>query len=236
MIIDEMKEMLHYERISTYVNKNRKDDMGAGLFYIAGATVINIISSFVSAAALWLNYSMMQSLSSLSSRQVISMDPFTAMGIDIATYIIILIIGGVVGFFSTIVGLSVTHYIASMLGGKARIGEYFFIGSRLILFATIVAFVLTILNQIPCIQCITSVLTLVFFVYTIYLFIVLTSTLYSISRLWAFIAIIAGGIAQLVVSMIVLSIAGILTNLPLGIKWIERMMESYSTMRSSVNY
>jgi|YelNatPaOPRAMG01_1025707.scaffolds.fasta_scaffold05762_2 hypothetical protein len=229
MIIDEMKEMLHYKRISTYVNNNRKDDIGIGILYIVGATIVNIVVSFISVAGL-LSYSMLQSLSGPSSRQIMATDPFMAMGIDITTYIIMLIIGGVVGFFSTIIGLGVIHYIASILGGKARIGEYFFIGGKFILFATIIYMVFAILNLIPCIQCITAILTLVFAVYAIYLFIVLTSTLYSISKLRAFAAIIAGGIAQLVVSMVVLSIIGILTNLPLGIKGIERMMESYSKM------
>ncbi|NYZ77426.1 hypothetical protein H0O02_03880 [Candidatus Micrarchaeota archaeon] len=220
--MEDMKQMLHYEKIAAYVKKNKRDDLRTGILYMAGVTAVGFLTGLMA----MMTELVFSRLPTSEARE----NPLALLGMDVNGYIIVIALSSIVGFFGIIAGIAATHYIATALGGKAKMGEYFFIGGRFLLAVGIISFVLTTISLVPCIGCIAGILALLFLPYSLYLLIVLASTLYTIDKLRAFAAITAGYLLDAIATFAVLSAIGALTGLPVGMRMIERMMEYYNTM------
>ena len=224
--IEDTKKILHYKKIAAYVKKNKKDDMRTGIYYLAGASVISALTGII---GLILNYAFSGFMYPEGSEAFAS--TLAAIGWNTpVNAALVMIISWIVGFIGCIMGVAITHYIAAALGGKAKMGEYFYIGGKFIFIVAIVNFILNIFSAVPCINCITGILALAFMIYSIYLIILLVSVLYSISMLKAFAGIVVSYLVSLIFILLVLTVLGEITGLPLGLKMYEQMFENYGAM------
>jgi len=205
---EDMKQLLNYKRMVSYVKKNRKDDVRAGVYYIAIIQVLGLAVGFVA----W----------SLSS---VYMDLFPAYGEavgeaywDSLTMGIDLLVTTIMGFVGSLIGLAATHWLAVKFGGKAKQGEYFYIGGKFMLTVALVGFLFTLLAFIPLVNCLTSILSIAFVFYAFYLFILLASTLFGVSSFKALVAIAVGWIVDAVVTFGLVAVIGAVTGLTLGLE------------------
>lgn len=213
--IDDMKQILHYKKIADFVKKDRKDDIRTGIYYIAIIQVLGLIVGFVS----WSLSNIYMEIFPAYSEAVgeAYLDSVT-MGID-------LVVTTIMGFIGSLAGLAATHWLAVNLGGKAKQGEYFYIGGKFMLAVALVGFVFTLLAFIPLVNCITAILSIAFVLYALYLFVLLATTLFGISNFRALVVIVAGWIVDVVVTFSLVAVIGAVTGLSLGL---ELMGESFA--------
>lgn len=215
-LIEDAKQMLHYKKIANYVKKNRKDDMRTGIYYVAAVSIIGLVLGLV-----------MISISMLYSEMFSSFGEFNEMigfDWDNTAMVIDAFLSAIVGFVAALVGFAVTYHLATKFGGKATIGEYFYIGGKFLLIITLIGVVLSILALVPVINCISGILSLLFIPYSIYLITLLASTLYGISKFKAFVAIAIGWLVNAIGTYGILAIIGMLTGLTLGLELMGETM------------
>ena len=200
--------------------------MRTGMFFVAGAILLESITGILT---IMLNMFMADILPEPAATNSYA-DTLAAMGFDSITLLTIMVISAIVGFFAALVGLWITHGIGTALGGKAKLGEYFYMGGQFMFAVALVYFVLEVFSVIPCMGCIAGIGSIIFLFYSLYLFILLVSTLYSIDKLRSFIAIAVGYIITAIVSFGVLTALGAVTGFPLGLEMVEQMMSYWENM------
>lgn len=212
--LEDIKQMLHHEKIAGYVKKNRKDDIRTGMIYVALAMLIALAINIIDISAKIYFADVFESISPLVAERY---SEITAVGdFDADTALLSSIASSIIGFLGGVAGLAATHYAANALGGKAKMGEYFYIGGKFMLAATAVIFVIMMMIIMPFLTCVGAILMILFLLYAVYLFIILASTLYKIDKVKAFAAIAAGWIVDALVSIALFDITSMVTGLDFG--------------------
>lgn len=214
--IEDMKQMLHYKKIANYVKKNRKDDMRTGIYYLAAIAIISLVIGLLVVSVSMLYEEMFPSYVEFNKMVGLAFD-YTSMVVDA-------FLSAIIGFVGSLAGLAVTYHVATKFGGKAKTGEYFYIGGRFMLVITLISVALTVLSFIPLINCIAGIVALLFPPYFLYLFIILVSTLYGISKFKAFVAIVVGWLVFVIGTYGLLGIIGMITGLTLGLELLGKSM------------
>lgn len=220
--LQEITSMLDYRKMPDYIKKNRNNNMTNGMIYLAIAAFLGLIYSIIT---IFVNI-----LFSGVNTNATNVTMLNLFGLDAPGLLLLLIFTSILGFFMTLIGIAVTHYVAKMFGGKAEMGEYFYAGGKYLFVVQIINLIIGILSVVPCVNCVVAILSIIFFVYSVYLFVVLVSSLYSIGKLVAFVSIAVGFLTNCILAFVIESIIGILTGLPLGIKMIERMADFYGNL------
>lgn len=223
--LNDVKQLLNHNNIADYVSKSRKDDMTMGILYVAGASVISLATSLTGIVMTLFYSEMFESISPVIAEEYNYL--LSMAGFDATTMAMTAIISSLVGFFAALAGLAATHYIAEALGGKGKIGEYFYAGGRLMFAIVVVLFALTILVNIPFLGFIMGILMVLFVIYAVYLFTILASALYGMDEARAFLAVGGGWLLNAILASYVLSVISSLTGLDLGLTEIEKLVKGY---------
>ncbi len=209
-----------------YVKKNKKDDISTGIMFVAGAVFLGFIGNLIVLLQL-VFYGAMPYLAGGGATYA---DVLSELGLNPTTLIITKFISLIAGILFSPIGIAITHYIVSALGGKAKMGEYFYMGGKFMFLVALIILVFDILNVVPCINCIVGLVMLLFKFYAFYLFIMLIEALYTVSKLKAFVGIVIGYITASVLLFAVLSMIGAVTGLPIGWNIYERIIDYYQNL------
>ncbi len=222
---EQIKQILHYKKIEAFVKKNKKNDIRTGILFVAGATILESLTGFFTIA---LNMFMADILP--ETAEVNYVDALAELGFDTTTLMIVLVVSAIVAFIASIIGLTATHRVAEALGGKAKMGEYFYIGGKFMFIVALAYFVLELFNAFPCLGCLTGIVTIAFLFYSLYLFILLVSSLYKLDIFKSLIGIATGYLVAAIFSFGILSALGAVTGLPLGLEMLEQIMDYYQNV------
>lgn len=212
-------KMLKADTMEKYVKENRNDDTRMGLIFIVASCIMTALVSIILLGL----YNIVNPLFPSGTETIDTIVTLRDMGITFLMNVVV-----------DIIGLSITYYIACFLGGKAKIGEFLYLGGQFAFLISLFDFVFNLSGVIPAVGCVISCIQIIFWIYGIYLFIILVSTLFSITKWKSFMAISIGWIFSLLIDLLItlLLLSGL--GIDLGLKDVlETYNELMKTLASS---
>ena len=128
-------------------------------------------------------------------------------GLGIVALVVLPIVFAILVVLSTLIVSAIIHVIAKILGGQGTFAEFYYLYSRLAIPTIIIGLLFFVLGLIPIVGLIVGLISFIWNLYMIWVFIILVSVAYNVSKVKAFIILLVPAIIMFILFVVVIGAA-----------------------------